>query len=188
MAGESHFVKVFGTWKPPNPGDVNASYQKVFGTWRANHPSDTNKKYVKVHGQWRATETSAPPPGGGTYILAATSLFLGTTGTGHAEFNTTEYRGSIIEIRARLTWTSFALTDPALSLTGRPSGNFYRSVSNIGDEFDGRTIDHRIDTFDPASLTEFNSGASIGFSIVHTNGPSFISTVINNVQLSLTIS
>ncbi len=187
MAGESHFVKVFGVWRAPNPGDTNESYVKVAGQWRGNNPGDTNPQYVKVFGQWRAVEDSNPPPSPGDYVLGATSIFLGTNGTGYAEFDTTEYRGSISEIRARLSWTDFALTDPTLNLSGRPSGNFYRNVANIDDEFNGRTIDHRIDTFDASSLTEFNSGAAIGFNITHPDGPSFISTVINNVQLRLTI-
>ena len=188
MAGESQFVKVNGVWRAPNPGDTNHSYVKVNGQWRANNPGDTNAKYVKVNGQWRATETSNPPPSPGVYVLGATSIFLGTAGVGFAEFETTEYRGSISEIRARLSWTDFALTDPDVSISGRPTSNFYRTVSNINDEFNGRTIDHRIDTFDAGSLTEFNSGAAIGFNLEHTNGPSFLSTVINNCQLTLTIA
>lgn len=185
MAGESHFVKVFGAWKPPNPGDVNASYQKVFGTWRANHPSDTNKKYVKVHGQWRATETSAPPPGGGDYVLGATSLSIPTsTSGGLAEFNTTEYRGSIIEIRMRISWRSIP-TGSSLSVSGRPNSNFYRNIT-LDNTWSNRTIDHRIDTFDATSLTDFNSGAAIGFNFSHTS--LILSSIMTNVQLRLTIS
>jgi len=185
MAGESQFVKVFGVWRAPNPGDSNHSYVKVNGAWRGNNPGDTNAKYVKVFGQWRATETSNPPPSPGEYILGATSLSIPTsTSGGLAEFNTAEYQGFISEIRMRISWRSIP-SGQNISVSGRPTSNFYRTITS-DTSWSNRTIDHRIDTFDAGSLTEFNNGSAIGFNFSNT-GTLILSTMMTNVQLRLTI-
>ena len=186
MAGESQFVKVLGVWRAPNPGDTNDQYIKVNGSWRANNPGDTNAKYVKVNGQWREIADSNPPPSPGTYYLSATSQDLFGE-NGFSEYDTTEYRGSITEIRARVSWIQQITCVGGLNFatSGRPNGNFYRNITS-DESFCGRTIDHRIDTFDATSLTDFNSGAAIGFTY-NTAGLA-IQNGWSNVQLGLTIA
>lgn len=184
MANESQFVKVQGVWRAPNSGDPNHSYVKVNGVWRANNGADTNAKYVKVQGQWRAISTSNPPPGPGDYVLGPTSINIPTSTTGgYASFNTTEYQGAISEIRMRISWRSIPQGSD-LSVSGRPNNNFYRTIT-LDNSWSNRTIDHRIDTFDATSLTDFNSGAATGFNFSHES--LILSSIMTNVQLRLTI-
>ena len=149
------------------------------------------KIYGKVNGSWREVYPgSGIPPDlpPGEYTLGASSIFLDTSGVGFAEFVTDDYRGRIIEIRCILSWTNTSLVNTTISTRGRPSNTFYRDIDNNNQEWNGRTISHRIDTFNASSLTEFNNGSAIGFNLELTSDPNFLSTVIHNVQLGLTIS
>jgi hypothetical protein len=126
----------------------------------------------------------APPtgPDPGTYVLPPTSISLGDY-SGYAEFDTIYYRGYISEIRARISWGGYGNYPRGVDISGRPSGNLYRNIYNDG-EWDGRTIDHRIDTYDASSLTEFNSGAAYGFDVALNTG---LILDINNIRLVLTV-
>ena len=166
------FVKVFGEWHEAE------TYVKVFGQW---HEAQT---FVKVFGRWR-NEGETPPLTPGIYILQPASQFLGV-GSGYSQYDTSDYRGRITEIRARVSWRQQTFCIPGLNFgtSGRPNGNFYRNIVSA-DDFCGRTIDHRIDTFDPTSLTDFNSGAAFGFNY-NTSGLD-IGNAWSNVALNLTI-
>ena len=72
-----------------------------------------------------------------------------------------------------------------LSVSGRPNNNFYRNIT--GDNtWSNRTINHRIDTFDATSITDFNSGAAIGYNFSHQS--LILSSLMTNVKLGLTIA
>jgi hypothetical protein len=180
------YVRAYGGWKRCNYSTDDTQhgfFVRVNGTW-----TRVEEAYVRADGSWKqffGPETVEPPPTkppAGTYILPATALYLGSETNGYAEFNTEAYRGYITQIRARVSWKYSGTFTSAWS--GRPNGNFYR---NIDPDFGGQTIDHRIDTFDASSLTDFNSGAAIGFSFTKPSGTTW-STWISNVQLNLTIS
>ena len=175
------FTKIDESWVP-----VRKVFTKVNADWQ-----EVTEAYTKVNADWQqvfpaTVPVACPVPGG--YTLAPTSLFLDTAGTAFAEFDTTpfQFTNCIKEIRIVLTWTNTSLINTTLSIRGRPTNTFYRDIDNLNREFDGRTIFHRIDTFNASSLTEFNSGSSIGFNIQLTSDPNFVSTVISNVQLELT--
>ncbi len=176
-----HFVKVTGSWRSARTPDSH--FVKVGGVWRA--PQGTDEKFIKVNGQWRSASASNPPPSPGTYFLAPISQSL-TGGSGFSDYNTTEYRGNITEIRARVTWKPQAICVAGLDfqVSGRPNGNFYRTITSDG-TFCGRTIDHRIDTFDATSLTDFNNGDATGFS--YSTAGLELGNGWSNVQLGLTI-
>lgn len=180
----SHYVKVFGAWRAAHEDPLPSHYTKVFGTWRAGHITPTAQKYIKVFGQWRDISGGGGLPAG-TYYLSPSSQSLGV-GSGFSEYNTIEYRGRITEIRARVSWRtqSFCIAGLVFGVSGRPNGNFYRNITSDG-TWCGRTIDHRIDTFDATSLTDFNSGAAIGFS--YSASGLDIGNAWSNVQLGLTI-
>ena len=186
--GIAHYVKVLGSWQYAR---VPAHHVKSLGAWRtAIEPAI----HVKVQGRWRTIADEAPPPTGpgpGTYTLSPSSLFLSTStqATNYAEFVTSEYRGSIINIWAVVSWRDrgVAITDQAFNIAGRPNGNYYRNIANNGGEYNGRTISHQINTFDASSLSDFNSGAAYGFNMTTTQGLGMKNTVAN-VQLKLQIS
>ena len=176
--GIESYVKVAGAWRT-----VTGMPVKVAGQWRT-----ATDHYVKVNGRWRPNpeEPPLPGPGPGYYQLSATSLYLPDPGTtGYAEFNTTEYRGSISEIYSVISWGSPLIVGITLTASGRPNNNYYRSYS-LTQDWDNRTISHRIDTFDASSLTDFNSGAAIGFNF--GGDSNIIGRYMKNVQLGLTIS
>ncbi len=142
----------------------------------------------KVNGAWFQVypgEGIPPDLPAGTYILSPTSQFLGTP-NGFSEYDTELYRGRITEIRARVWWRpqAFCIAGLDFNTSGRPNGNFYRAITNDG-TFCGRTIDHRIDSFDPSSINDFNSGDAIGFT--YTTAGLDIGNAWSNVQLNLTI-
>ncbi len=123
------------------------------------------------------------PPG--QYILSPVSQDL--TGTsGFSDYVTTAFRGRITEIRARCSWVPQIICVQGINngVSGRPNGNFYRNIVNDG-SFCGRTIDHRIDSFDASSLTDFNSGAATGFSY---NTIGALENTWSTVRLNLTIA
>ncbi len=175
------FTKINENWTP-----ITKVFTKIDSTW-----TPVQKVFTKIDSTWNQVFPAQAPvscPVSDTYTLQPTSLFLDTAGTATAEFNTAQFQfaNCIKEIRIVLTWTNTSLVNTTLSIRGRPSNTFYRDIDNINHEWDGRVIDHRIDTFNAASLTEFNNGSSIGFNIQLTSDPNFVSTVISNVQLKLT--
>ena len=127
--------------------------------------------------------TEPIPPG--THILAPTSQFLGTP-TGFSDYDTNGYRGRITEIRARVSWRPNAICIPGLvfGTSGRPNGNFYRNITSDA-SWCGRSIDHRIDSFDATSITDFNNGAATGFS--YSTAGLNIGNAWSNVALNLKI-
>lgn len=168
------YAKVAGQWR-----SVPEAYVKVAGQWRT-----VTDQYVKVNGIWREVTTPQPPtPSPGTYILSPTSLFLGSETSGYALFDTSFYRGHISEIRARVSYSGFSSTGFQFSWYGRPSGTYYRQTDVTTPN---NTIDHRIDTFNASSLTQFNNGSATGFTITKPAG-TLISTWITYVRLNLTI-
>lgn len=181
--GVETYVKVGGVWRPSTGSDE--MYVKVGGAWRT-----VLDHYVKVNGRWRQQSAAAPPLPGGTYVLSAQSLYLPSAATGYATFNTAEYQGkTFVGLWARISWRSATgLDNEAIATSGRPNGNFYRTINNDGNEWDGRTIDHRIDTFDASSLTDFSSGAATGFTFTDNGPPKNLGASISNVQLVLQIT
>ena len=132
---------------------------------------------------WPGEGTEPLPPG--DYVLPATALSIPSSNTGGlAEFDTVPYRGRINAVRMRISWRSIP-SGSNLSVSGRPNNNFYRNIT-LDNTWSNRTIDHRIDTFDATSITDFNSGAAIGFNFSHTN--LLLSSIMTNVQLRLTIA
>ena len=183
MAGEL-FVRVNGTYRPVphGVGDAHGFFVRVNGSYRR-----VEEGYVRVNGSWRnfygpgdVVEPPPDKPDPGTHILPATALWLGSETSGYAEYNTEDFRGYISEIRARVSWKFSGVFTS--QWRGRPNGNYYR---NIDPDFGGQTIDHRIDTFDASSLTDFNNGNAIGFTFTKPSGTPW-STWISNVQLNLT--
>ena len=164
-------AKVGGDWKVGT--DL---FVKVGGDWKT-----VNDQYDKVNGIWRSTDTPAVIPPG-VYILSAISQDLVGT-SGFSDFDTLEYQGRITEIRLRASWKGNLVNGIDIGVTGRTSGNFYRNITT-DDTWENRTIDHRIDTFDAASLTEFNNGTATGFSY---SGIGALENTWSNVQLNLTI-
>jgi hypothetical protein len=130
---------------------------------------------------WPGSTPPGPPPPG-TYILSPSSSSIGDY-SGYAEFDTGNFQGYITEIRIRISWGGYGNFPKNINVNGRPSGTFYRDIYN-DTEWDGRTIDHRIDTFNAGSLTEFNNGSSIGFSVALDGG---LIMEINAIQLVLTV-
>ena len=187
MAGESHFVKVFGVWRAPNPGDSNASYVKVFGVWRGNNPGDDNPKYVKVNGIWRETDTTPPGLPPGTYILSPTFQQIQNIpgGAALASFNTTVYQGRITAVRARVSWTQRGSMNS--DVYGRHSNTFYRNIA-ADIQWANRTIDHRLDTFSGSVLPQFNSGSAIGYQLQVPGFSDVPSDFISALRLSLDIT
>jgi len=159
-------IKHSGVWKP-----VTEGWAKNGGTWN----------------QWWPVESGVTP---GTYILSPSSLYLPFGPSGYAEYSTGAFLGAnITGIWARISWrVATGLDNEALQVSGRPNSNFYRTINNDNNEWDGRTIDHRIDTFDATSLTDFSSGAAIGFGLQHVGPSNNLENTISNVQLVLEIS
>jgi len=177
-----HYVKVAGAWRD---GRQNPShYVKVAGSWQEARP--TPAKYVKVVGRWRGVSDPPPVLPPGTYTLSPTAQSIGQQ-TAYAEFNTVEYRGRITAIWAVISWHGGALTDFSMSCSGRHNGNYYRQIDNNGGEWNGRTISHRIDSFDASSLTDFNNGNAIGFNFAKVLGLN-LEFRFNNVKLQLQIT
>ncbi len=177
------YAKVTGVWRSL----TGVGWVKNGGVWRSLK-EDSSTQWMKVNGQWRTFTGGAPGPGPtpGTYILQATSISIGTTA--FAEFDTTIYRGFISEISIILSWRSeFGIDNDRINTSGRPSGTFYRTINNDGNEWDGRVITHRIDTFNVNSLTEFNNGTAIGYNLTNTGPVGSVTRVISNIQLVLTI-
>jgi len=177
------YAKVSGVWRSL----TGVGWIKNGGVWRSLDEG-ASRQWMKVNGQWRTFTGGAPGPGPtpGTYVLQATSISIGTTA--FAEFDTAVYRGFISEIRIRLSWKSeFGIDNDDIQTSGRPSGTFYRTIANDNNEWDGRTIDHRIDTFNASSLTEFNNASAIGFNLTNTGPVGSVTRVISNIQLVLTI-
>lgn len=172
-------VKVAGVWQP-----LTNVYVRRTGAW-----TGVGNAWGNNNGTWNKWW----PPGGevgplpGTYVLTPTSLSLPSGDTGYAEFNTTSYRGRITQISARLSWKSASEPNGGVSATGRPSGTFYRNIDNNSGEWANRTIDHRIDTFNATSLTQFNNGSAIGFTFSKL-GLLNIASQLSYVQLKLLIS
>jgi hypothetical protein len=130
-------------------------------------------------------EGTEPPPSG-TVILGPISQNL-TGSSGFSDYNTSAYRGRILEIRARVSWVpqTFCIAGLVTSVEGRPNLNFYRNITS-DDQWCGRTIDHRIDSFDATSLTDFNSGVATGFR--YNAAGLALENMWSNVALNLTIS
>ena len=145
-------VKVGGVWK-----NIEQPYVKVAGTHKA-----VLNGYVKVAGVWKEWFNQIPPLAPGTYVLPNTA---GGGGSSFVEADTTPYRGRITEIRVRLSWGTI-ISGPTSNVAGRPSANSYRTIT-WDVQWMNRTISHRIDTWDPASLTEFNDGDAIGFNFTN---------------------
>ena len=165
---------------------------RIFYHDGVNFSKPVNRVWTHDGAQWVQIfpgEGSSELPAG-AYVIGATSQSLGTS-SGFAEFDTVPYRGRITEIACRVSWKVYSFTvDFTMGVSGRPIGNFYRNIANNNREWDGRTIDHRIDTFDASSLTDFNTGAAIGFTYSAASSPSEgggISARISNTQLELTI-
>lgn len=183
------WVRVNGTYKRVDPSDPEAGiWVRVNGVWKT-----VEAGWVRVGSSWKQwypveDEPIPPPscPSPGQHTLQATSLSLPSSGSGSATFNTDAYQssGCIKEIRMRVSWKSFITFAGGIRVSGRPNNNFYRDIDNSG-EWSGRTIDHRIDTFDATSLTDFNSGAATGFTFPSLNASS-VASQISNVQLVLT--
>lgn len=170
--GQAGFwVRVAGAWKK-----VASGFVRVDGTWKQFYPTDDDPE----------PPPSCPSPG--TYILNATSLYLPTTGGvgGYAEFDTSDFQvsGCIKEIRIRVGWGNFTTNGITFPVAGRPNGNHYRTISSDS-SWANSTIDHRIDTFDASSLTDFNSGLATGFTLSAPSSSS-LGIMWNTVQLSLT--
>lgn len=175
----SIWVKTLGTWQ-----EVATPWAKVAGTWPA-----MTSVWSKVNGAWNEVwPTGGIPPDipAGVYCLSPISQSLPLTGPGFSSYDTLAYRGRITEIRARVSWKPQTLCLPGFiySVSGRPGGTFYRDIiSDVA--WCGRTIDHRIDTFNATSLTQFNDGTATGFNY-NTAGLS-LQNSWSNVQLCLTI-
>lgn len=178
------WVRVGSTWKRVDPADTGAGlWARVGGVWKV-----VEGGWVRVNNTWKQfypvdDETEPPDPGPtpGTYILAPTSLYLGGL-SGYASYDTTPYRGHITEIRARISWLNTGAFD--VSVSGRPNNNFYRSIAA---DWGGQTIDHRIDTFDSTSISDFNSGAATGFNLSKP-ATTPLDVWMSNVQLNLTVA
>lgn len=168
------YIKIAGQWRTMTGG-----YVKIAGQWRT-----INDQYSKVVGRWRHTEEPPPSLSPGTYILGASSYYMPASTSGYALFDTTEYRGRITQVTARISWGSPLIVGIDLSVTGRGSGNFYRWL-DLTQDWDNRTIDHRIDTFDAGAVTEFNNGTATGFTFANSNA---VGNYIKNVQLKIVIS
>jgi hypothetical protein len=168
--------------------DSGGNWNTVANAVHAWDGSDWDTTINKVH-SWNGSEwqelwplTVPPTPSPGDHVLSPSSSSIGDY-SGYAEFNTEFYRGYIDEIRIRISWGGYGNFPRQIDVSGRPSGNFYRDIYN-DTEWDGRTIDHRIDTFDASSLTEFNNGSAYGFSIALSGG---LIMEINSIQLVLTV-
>ena len=155
------YAKVAGDWKEL----TGKGWVKVSGVWRVML-EDNLKQYMKVEGDWKTYDPVAPPPVGptpGTYILSPTALYLPDPGTsGYAEFNTSAYRGYINNVQCRITWGSQLIVGITLNISGRHNGNFYRNLP-LTQDWDNRTIDHGVSSYDSSAITDFNNGAAIGF-------------------------
>ena len=175
---DAHYVKVAGQWLPT--GGSDEKYVKVAGQWRT-----VQEQFVKVDGIWREVDVPQPPtPDPGTYILNPTTLALAGETNGYALFNTASYRGKILEVRARVTYTSFSSTSFKFSWYGRTSGTYYRQTDVT---FPSSTIDHRMDTFNGSVLSQFNNGSATGFTFQKPAGTP-ISSWISYVRLNLLVA
>lgn len=168
--------------------NFDTEVNRIFYHDGVDFSKQVNRVWVNDGAQWSQIfpgegDTDLPP---GDYVLGATSLSIPTSTTGGlAEFNTVPYRGRINAVRMRISWRSIP-SGQGISVSGRPNGNFYRTITSDS-TWSNRTIDHRIDTFDATSITDFNTGAAIGFSFSNT-GNLILSTMMTNVQLRLTIA
>ena len=175
------YTRIDDNWLP-----LKKVFTKVNADWQ-----EVQKVFTKVDANWQQTfpavgSGSCPAPG--DYQLAATSLSLPThSQNGFAEFDTTPFQFSncIKEISIILTWRNANLAISQIDVSGRPNNNFYREIENVLREWDGRVITHRIDTFDATSLTDFNSGAAIGFNLSSFYLGQEIGELVSNVQLKL---
>lgn len=161
---------------------VNGTYVRVLEGW------------VWANGGWRKFypgegDTEPPPtkPPAGSYTLQPTAQFYGSGSTGYAQFNTDAYRGYITEIRARISWKSITAAIDTFGIRGRPNNRFYRNVDNPG-QWSNRTIDHRIDTFNATSLTDFNNGNAIGFNFTYSTSRYSMNELLSKTQLVIQVS
>ncbi len=197
MAEPSFYVRANGGWREvasvANQGE-NGFLVRVGNSWKV-----VEEGFVRVNNAWKqfwppegdAVEPPPTKPPAGTYVLAATALSLPSGSfSGYAEFNTSAYRGWITQIYARVTWATQPVGDANFSMgvNGRPNNRSYRSVANTDYQWDGRTIDHRIDTFNANALTDFNNGAAYGFNLSSQSLYDTIGFRLNNVRLVLEIS
>jgi len=165
----------------------NTEVNRIFYHDGNDFSNEVNRVWAHDGAQW----TQIFPGDGnqelpsGTYILGPTSQFLGTP-NGYSEYDTVPYRGRITEIRARVSWRpqTFCTAGLIFGTSGRPNGNFYRNITSDA-SWCGRTIDHRIDSFDATSIDDFNNGAAIGFSY-STSGLD-IGAAWSNVSLNIVI-
>ena len=168
--------KATGSWTPVGCASIKSS-----GAWGA-----CVKEWIKRDGIWTTQDTTPPDqPAPGTYILSPTSISIGSH-TGYAEFNTAYYRGYISEVKVQITWRDAGGYTTSFDVSGRPSGNYYRQIQNNAGEWDGRTITHNVGSYDAAAITEFNSGAAIGFSF--DAGSFNFDKMISYARLVLTVS
>lgn len=142
-------VKIAGVWK-----NIDQPYVKIGGV----HKAVTNG-YVKVGGVWKEWYNQVPPLPPGQYTLPTTA---GGGSSSFVEADTTPYRGRITEIRVLISYGGSMEVGKNTSVAGRPSANNYRSITGDA-SWINRSIFHRIDTWDAASITEFNDGDAIGF-------------------------
>ena len=161
--------------------------KRIFYHDGVDFSKEVNRVWVHDGQQWTQIfpgegDVDLPP---GDYLLGPTSQFLGTP-TGFSDYDTTPFRGRITEIRARVSWRPNAICIPGLvfGTSGRPNGNFYRNITSDA-SWCGRSIDHRIDSFDATSITDFNNGAATGFS--YSTAGLNIGNAWSNVALNLKI-
>ena len=192
MAGIGElYTRVDGAWRQCNysaDDTEHGMFVRVDSAWRR-----VEEGWVRVDGAWRQffgledEEEIPDKPAAGSYTLSATAQYYGSGKTGYAEFNTSAYRGYITQIRARISWKNITAATFDFSISGRPNGNFYRNIDNPG-QYSGRTIDHRIDTFDSSSLTDFNNGNAIGFSYTWNHSGYSMSELLSKSQLVIQVS
>ncbi len=192
MAEPSFYVYANGGWREvasvANQGE-EGFFVRVGGAWKV-----VEEGFVRVNNAWKQFwppegDTVEPPPTkppAGTYILAATAIWLPSDGSnGYVEFNTGDYRGWITEVYARVSWRSNLINGLNTGMAGRPNNRFYRNITH-DTAWENRTIDHRMDTFNANVLTDFNNGAAYGFNI-QANGL-IISAAWSTVRLRIQIS
>ena len=191
MANSELFARVNGVWTPcayDTDNTFHGFFVRKDGVWVR-----IEEAYVRVNGAWLQffgpPEVEPPPtkPPAGSYTLQPTAQFYGSGSTGYAQFNTDAYRGYITEIRARISWKSITAAIDTFGILGRPNNRFYRNVDNPG-QWSNRTIDHRIDTFNATSLTDFNNGNAIGFNFTYSTSRYSMNELLSKTQLVIQVS
>ena len=192
MAGIGElYTRVDGAWRQCNydaDDTDHGMFVRVDSAWRR-----VEEGWVRVDGAWRqffGLEDEEPPPvkpNPGSYTLQPTAQYYGSGSSGYAEFNTSAYRGYITQIRARISWKSISAAVHTFGISGRPYGNFYRNIDNPG-QWSNNTVDHRIDTFDASSLTDFNNGNAYGFNYTYSSSSYKMSELLSRTQLVIQVS